>query len=302
MIEATKTGVTAEPARRLRSGPDPHPRRTGGGARPARHVHRVDRGVGPAPPRLRGRRQLGRRGPGRLLHRGQRHHPHRQLGDRGRQRPRHPGGPPRVRPRRRRGRAHQAPRRRQVRQEGVQGLGRPARRRRLGGERALRDPRGRDLARRQGLPPVLPPRHPAGPAREHRRHRPPRHQGHLQAGRPDLRDHDLQLRHPVPAPARALLPEPGHPHHPRGRAGRQEAPLPVRGRHRLLRRAPEPEQGSAAPPAHLHRGPARRGRRSRSRCSGTTATRRTSTPSPTTSTPTTAAPTSSASRARSPAP
>ena len=108
----------------------------------------------------------------------------------------------------------------------------------------------------QGLPPVLRARGPrSGPAREHRGHRAPRHQGHLQARRPDLRDHPLQLRHPLPAPARAVVPEPRHPHHPRRRAGReQEAPLPVRGRHRLLRRAPEPQQGGAAPAADHDRG------------------------------------------------
>ena len=40
--------------------------------------------------------------------------------------------------------------------------------------------------------------------REHRGHRPARHQDHLQARPPDLRDHGLQLRHPLPAAARAL--------------------------------------------------------------------------------------------------
>ena len=43
-----------------------------------------------SPPRLRGRRQLDRRGAGRLLRPDQRHDPHRQLGHGGRQRPRHP--------------------------------------------------------------------------------------------------------------------------------------------------------------------------------------------------------------------
>ena len=96
---------------------------------------------GPASPGLRGGRQLRRRGAGRLLLRDQRHHPHRQLGHRGRQRPRHPGGaaPGGAGHGRGRGGAHQAARGRQVRQEGLQGLGRPARRRHLGGERALRD-------------------------------------------------------------------------------------------------------------------------------------------------------------------
>ena len=48
-----------------------------------------------------------------------------------------PVGPPRVRARRGRGGPHQAPRGRQVRQGVLQGLGRPPRRRGLGGERAL---------------------------------------------------------------------------------------------------------------------------------------------------------------------
>ena len=230
-----------------------------------------------------------------------RHHPHRQLGDGGRRRARHPGGAPRVGPRRGRGRPHQAPRRGQVRQGRLQGLGRPPRRRHLGGERALRAARGRDLARRQGLPPVLLAGRAADPARADRDDRPPRHQGHLQARPADLRDHDLQLRHPLPAPARAVLPEPRHPHHPRGRARQQEAPLPVRGRHQLLRRAPEPQQGDAPREADRDRGRAGGRRRSRSPCSGTTATPRTSTATPTTSTPTTAAPTSPASAAPSPA-
>ncbi len=46
---------------------------------------------GPAPPRLRGRGQLRRRGARRLLQRGRRDDPPRQLGHRRRQRPRHPG-------------------------------------------------------------------------------------------------------------------------------------------------------------------------------------------------------------------
>ncbi len=41
-----------------------------------------------------------------------------------------------------------------------------------------------------------------------------RHQGHLQARSADLRGPRLQLRHPVAAPARARLPEPGRPASP----------------------------------------------------------------------------------------
>ena len=102
---------------------------------------------------------------------------------------------------------------------------------------------------------------PADPPGADRGHRPARHEGHLQARRADLRDHDLQLRHALPAPARAVLPQPRHPHHPRGRARRQEAPLPVRGRHRLLRRAPQPEQGDDPREARRDHGRARRRRR-----------------------------------------
>ena len=72
----------------------------------------------------------------------------------------------------------------------LQGLGRPARRRHLGGERALRDARGRDLARpaRSTASPTQRGA-PQGPLENTGRHRPPRHQGHVQARRPDLRDH-----------------------------------------------------------------------------------------------------------------
>ena len=98
---------------------------------------------GPAPPRLRGRGQLRGRGARRLLQRGRRHDPSRQLRHRLRQRPRHPrrddgeGGQAG-----RRSRAHGAALRRQVRRgRRLQGLRRPARRRRLGRQRALRAPR-----------------------------------------------------------------------------------------------------------------------------------------------------------------
>ena len=83
----------------------------------------------------------------------QRHHPRRQLDHRRRQRPRHPGGhAPHREDARRRARADHAARRRQVRQEQLQGVGRPARRRRVGGERALRAARGDRGPRRQAAP------------------------------------------------------------------------------------------------------------------------------------------------------
>ena len=97
---------------------------------------------GSAPPRLRGRRQLGRRGARRPLRQRPRRPPPGQQLHRRRQRPRHPGrddgegGPAGGR-----GRPHRPPRRRQVRRRRrLQGLRRPARRRRLRRQRALRAP------------------------------------------------------------------------------------------------------------------------------------------------------------------
>ena len=126
---------------RLRRSGHHRPRGSRGGPQASRHVHRVDRPPRPAPPRLRGGRQLRRRGARRPRVARRRHDPPRQLGHRRRRRPRHPGrdhgegGPAR-----RRGRAHRPARRRQVRRRRrLQGLRRPARRRRLGRQRAERD-------------------------------------------------------------------------------------------------------------------------------------------------------------------
>ena len=62
----------------------------------------------------------------------------------------------------RRSRADRAARRRQVRQRQLQGVRRPARRRRLGRQRAVGDARPRDLAQRPGLPAELRARHADG--------------------------------------------------------------------------------------------------------------------------------------------
>ena len=137
--------------------------------------------AGPAPPRLRGRRQLDRRGAGRLLRPDQRHDPHRRLGHRRRQRPRHSGRPARERPLGGRGRPDRAARRRQVRQRQLQGVGRPARRRRLGGQRALGDARPRDLAQRPGLPAELRARQADARPRDHGHDEEARHEDHVQA-------------------------------------------------------------------------------------------------------------------------
>ena len=78
----------------------------------------------------------------------------------------------------------------------------------------------------------------------------------------------------------------------------QEPPLPLRRRHRLVRRAPEQEQGRRPREADLHARRPRRHRRRSRRCSGTTATTRRNSRSPTTSTPTKAARTCRASARR----
>ena len=130
-----------------------HPGARGPRGRPASpgHVHRLDGRTRPAPPRLGGRRQLDRRGDGRLRDDRLRHDPPgRQRHGRGR-RPGRAGRAPLDRQGRPRGRAHGAPRRRQVRRRRLQGLRRPARRRRVGRERPLLLAARRDRAGRRRL-------------------------------------------------------------------------------------------------------------------------------------------------------
>ncbi len=80
--------------------------------------------------------------------------------------------------------ADRPPRRRQVRQRQLQGLGRSARRRRLGRQRAVGDARSRDLAQRPGLQAdATSAAHPHGRSRSHRHDEEARHQDHVQAGR-----------------------------------------------------------------------------------------------------------------------
>ena len=196
----------------------------------------------PAPPRLRGRRQLGRRGARRPLRRASTVTIHPDNSRHGRrQRPRHPGrdhgeggqaG--------RRGRADRPARRRQVRRRRrLQGLRRPARRRRLGRQRAV------GAARRRG-----PPRRPRLDARSYERGVP---QGELAKGEPtsetgttitflpdaeifETLDFDfatLEQRLRETAFLTRGLQHHAHRRARRGRTGR----VPLRGRHRGLRRA-----------------------------------------------------------------
>ena len=155
--EGTNEGSTEAPPHEvhgLRRPEHPGPRRPRAGPQAARHVHRDDQRPRAAPPRVRVRRQLDRRGDGRVLRSDRRHAAHRWVGERPGQRPRHPGqadprreGPP-LGPR---GRPHRPARRRQVRRRRVRDLRRPARRRRLGRERAVEQARGRGPPRRRDL-------------------------------------------------------------------------------------------------------------------------------------------------------
>ena len=126
------------------------PRGPRGGSQAPRHVHRLDRPARPPPPRLRGRRQLRRRGARRPLRPASRStlHPD-NSGHRRRRRPRHPGRAMHEKEKRPAAEVvlTRPARRRQVRRRRrLQGLRRPARRRRLGRQRALRAPSPRDPA------------------------------------------------------------------------------------------------------------------------------------------------------------
>ena len=105
-------------------------------------------------------------------------------------------------------RADEAARRRQVRRRGVQGLRRPARRRRLGRERALRVVDRRRAPRRHDLPPGVRARRAEG-RHEGDRRRPTthRHDDQLPARQGDLRGGRLLGRDADAAPARDGLPD-----------------------------------------------------------------------------------------------
>ena len=150
------------------------------------------------------------------------------------------------------GRPDEAARRRQVRRRRLQGLRRPARRRRLGRQRALRAAGRGGAPRRQDLPPGVRARRPAGRRRGRRqgrqgRHRhedplPPR-QRDLRGDRlldPDARDADARDGVPHPRPADRA--------HRRAR-GRGPARVLRRGRDQGLRRLRQRREG-LRPQAH----------------------------------------------------
>ena len=187
-------------------------------------------------------------------------------------------------------RPDEAPRRRQVRRRRLQGLGRPARRRRLRRERALRVARRRGRARRQGLPPGVRARRPAG------RHEVGRRGGRRPARRsrscPTPRSSRRSTSRPRRSRSGSARPRSSRraSHQARRRARRrQDGRVPLRGRHQGLRRVHQRVEGrrstGTSPTSRTRATPGS----SRWRCSGTARTRSRSSRSPTTSTPSRAA-------------
>ncbi len=284
------------------------------GAQAPWDVHRFHRPGGSPPPHLGGRRQLRRRGDGRLLHADRRHPAGRRRLPGRRRRSRHPGGPVPVRPaqgqERRRGRAHRAARRRQVRRRRLQGLRRPARRGRQRGQRAQRaavievdrdGKRYRQEYAKGGKPQGKMEIVGDTPARG-------RKTGTTITFWPDpdgVRRRGRRVRRPhgAGAPADDGVPQPGP-----GDRVRRRAPRARADRSRTSTRAASSTSSSTSTPPRSRcspRSPTSRtstttGRRSTSPCSGTPATTRASTATPTTSPPSRVGCTWRASAPRSP--
>ena len=186
----------------------------------------------------------------------------RRLVHRARQRPRHPDRHPQGR-RRLGGRGHHDPAacRRKIRPELLQGVRRPARRRRLGGQRAVDLAEADDLARRQGALHGVPRRRRGRAARGHRRRRrQARHRGDVPAVDADLHHDRVRLRDAGAPAARARLPQFRRHHRavrhaPRGREARGDA---LRGRRRGVREISRPQQDPADSGADHDQGRARR--------------------------------------------
>ena len=153
-------------------------RRPRAGAPPARHVYRRHRRKGAASSVRRSHRQRHGRGAGGpcLLHRGGTER--RRISDRHRQRPRHSGRSASEISEEIRARSHHvhAAFRRQIRLQGLRDLRRPARRRRLRGERAVLAARGRGRPQPKALSHGVRARPSQGQARRPRQdQQPPRH-------------------------------------------------------------------------------------------------------------------------------
>ena len=153
------------------------------------------------------------------------HAAHRRLGERRGQRPRHPGqADPRRQgpPLRARGRPDRAARRRQVRRGRLRDLRRPARRRRVGGQRAVREARRGGPPRRRDLHDGVRPRQGDEEADEGQGRAEDRHADPVLARPRDLhRNGRVQEGDPAGAPARAELPEQGVRDPARRRPGRR---------------------------------------------------------------------------------
>ena len=213
----------------------------------------------------RDHRQRDRRGARRLRQGGRGRAARRWFRLRQRRRPRDPGGRHEGRRAPRdRGDLHRTARRRQVRLQRLQGVGRPPRRRLLGGQRALHVPRGGRLPRRST---------PSDPLRLRRRHVPRAgRRGGARRARGLHRDlpprpRDLQggrgvrVRPRPPPPARPRLPHRRRADRARGPAPdrRQARGLPRGGGRGGVRRAPRPRGQAAVRRARAH--PADGGRR-----------------------------------------
>ena len=131
-----------------------------------------------------------------------------------------------------RGHPHRAARRREVRQRHLRGVRRPARRRRLGRQRAEQPARGRDRPRRIPLDPALRRPEARRAAAKGEPTQQARHDGHLLGRRGDLRDHEVQLRDDQPPVAGDGVPQQGADDRPARRARRRRSstrttPTPV---------------------------------------------------------------------------
>ena len=182
---------------------------------------------------------------------------------RARQRPRRPDRHPQGR-RRFGGRGHHDPAacRRKIRPELLQGVRRPARRRRLGGQRAVELAQAHHLARRQRAFHGVPRRRRGGAARKSSAmcERQARHRSDVPAVDQDLHHGRVRLRHARAPPARTGVPQFRRHHRalrhaPRGREARGDE---IRGRRRGLREISRPQQDAADPQSDHDQGRARR--------------------------------------------
>ena len=163
-----------------------------------------------------------------------------------RQRPRHPDRHPQGR-RHFGGRSHHDPaaRRRKIRPEFLQGVGRPARRRRLGGQRALELAQAHHLARRQrAFHGIRRRRRGRAAQSRRRRERQTRHGSDVPPLAQDLHHGRVRLRHARTSAARTGLPQFRRQHRalrhaPRGREARGDE---IRGRRRGVREISRPQQ------------------------------------------------------------